>query len=671
MASFINELKRRNVIKATIAYAVVSWVLLQVLSIVLPSVHAPEWVLKTAMLIMVIGFPIWVFFAWVFEVTPEGIKKTSAVDADKSVAATTNKRLNILILATLIIAIALILVKPNTNREPTIVDGKYAIAILPFDDMSPNNDNDWFCDGVTEDILTYLSKVNGLRVISRTSVMQYKNHTKTIPQIAKELGVSYILEGSVRKQNNRVLITAQLIKANDEHVWAENYNKSLEDVFKIQGDVSKKIVQQLKLTLSPKDKKKLETYPTQNIEAYQLYLKGRNFLDKVSNENIVLSRDFFKKAIALDPNYADAYAELGYSYLHFDNNIRDLKKAEDNINKALELNPNSSRANFYKGMLLSLFKNNHKEGLVYFEKAIEQNPNDSKSNELIGTLYMKSDPKKALLYLNKALAINPFSTQSSLSKAYILISLDSLKTAKRFIEEKKNLFTENQIHGFNKKIKIKEIKIECNKQKDLSLAVDLYKKAIEKDSTYSEYYYELAVVYDGVLNDDATSIIYAQKAFKLDSTSRDISQNYHNILVEGKRFKEAQTLLESANFRDIFFPQEILSMRFYALYHQERYKEAQALFKDSLMVNNYSYKTLVFAQLGDRENIKSLFKNHNTNTTDKAFVYAILKQRDKMYSYLAKKGVYATVVNSRREFDPYRKEAKFKAFLKNHYIPVK
>ena len=257
MSKFLKELQRRNVIKASLAYIVAAWVLLQVLSIVLPELETPEWVFKTIMTLLVICFPIWVLFSWVYEVTPEGLKKTHKVSTEQSITQTTNKRLNILILVGLAAAILIVLFQPNFNNSNTTISNDLeqdlSIAVLPFDDMSSTGDTQWFCDGMTEDILTHLSKISGIRVISRTSVMQYKNHKKTIPEIAKELGVSHILEGSVRKHENNVLITAQLIQANDEHLWADNFNEKLENVFKIQSDVSKKIVKQLQIKLTPEE----------------------------------------------------------------------------------------------------------------------------------------------------------------------------------------------------------------------------------------------------------------------------------------------------------------------------------------------------------------------------------------------------------------------------------
>ena len=346
MPTFFEELKRRNVIKAAIAYAVVGWVLLQVLALILPNVGAPEWVMKTITILAIVGFPVWVFIAWVYEVTPEGLKKTEKVSKDQSITATTNKRLNVLILVGLIVAIGVSFInRPDqtVSNAKDLVELDNSIAVLYFDDLSSDGDSEWFCDGVTEDILTNLSKFKNLKVTSKTSTKRYKKSEKTIPEIAKELGVSYIVEGSVRKYEGKIIITAQLIDANDKHIWAQNYDEEFKEVFKIQQDVSQKIVDQLKIAISPEEQKELNKFPTQNLEAYNLVLKGRSFVDKLTKEDYATAIDLFKQAIALDPNYADAYAELAYTnilskFIYRDVSLEKGFMEEANKNNEIALN---------------------------------------------------------------------------------------------------------------------------------------------------------------------------------------------------------------------------------------------------------------------------------------------------------------------------------------------
>ena len=377
MKKFIEELKRRNVIKATLAYLVVAWVLLQFFAIILPIVDAPRWVLKILTLIISIGLPIWIIFSWVYEVTPDGLKKTKQVSEDQSISVKTNKRLNILILIGLVVAIIVALMRPTTVLSTSSPDNiQYSIAVLPFDNMSADKDNVWFCDGVTEDILTYLSKIKGLRVISRTSTERYRDSDKTIPEIAQELGVSYVVEGSVRKQGNKVLITAQLIDANDNHLWAEKYNENLDNIFKIQQNVSKLIVQNLKIKINPESEEDFDTPPTNNIEAYELYLKGKSIANLRGNENLESSIEFFQKAIDIDPNYADAIAEMAhimrlhyFEYGSIKSKEEVYKKVNEFLDKALIIDPSNSRVYTTKG---AMYMSEDKWGKAkeFFEKAI-------------------------------------------------------------------------------------------------------------------------------------------------------------------------------------------------------------------------------------------------------------------------------------------------------------
>ncbi len=413
MSKFIEELKRRNVIKASIAYLVVTWILLQLLSILLPIIETPDWVLKTLTLLMAMGFPIWVIFSWVYEVTPKGIKKTTSVSIEQSITAKTNKRLNILIIIFLIIAIV---VSFFNRSAPKIISSKISkpisensIAVLPFDDMSSESDTQWFCDGVAEDILTNLTKIKDLKVISGTSTERYRDTDKSISEIAKELGVSYILDGSVRKQDDKVLISAYLISANDEQIWADSYNKDLEDVFSIQQDVSKKIVQQFQLVLSPEEEKVLYTLPTQNLEAYEALLRARSFAGKGTKEGFDLSIELYQQAIDLDPNFADAYAEMAFSYI--DNRGRDMNNWNKNLNivrrlvdKALKIDPNSAKAYSAKGVV-AIFDHNQEEAKENFKKSIELNSNDPDAHRNMARYYLRRNSKdlnKSLYHINKA-----------------------------------------------------------------------------------------------------------------------------------------------------------------------------------------------------------------------------------------------------------------------------
>ncbi|MBT8449627.1 MAG: hypothetical protein KJO69_08050, partial [Gammaproteobacteria bacterium] len=329
MRKLFQELKRRNVFKETIAYLVVAWLLLQVVSTVLPIWNTPDWVLQIITLTMALGLPLWIIFSWHYQFTSSGIIKTKKLEGPTK-SSKRNRVLNSIIMVALLAIIALIWIRPSYITS--VSADKLSIAVLPFTNMSDDQSNDWFSMGVTEDILTHLSKVRGLRVISRTSVMQFKNSEKSIPEIADELSVSYIVEGSVRKQNDQVLITAQLLKANDEHVWADNYNENLSDAFQIQKNVSQKIVNQLRIYISPQEQEALNKATTTSAMAMELFARGKTIADNRTGENIERSIDLYKEAIKLDPFFADAYAEIANSYMLL--NIYGDLSGEDSYEKA-------------------------------------------------------------------------------------------------------------------------------------------------------------------------------------------------------------------------------------------------------------------------------------------------------------------------------------------------
>jgi len=678
MSKFINELKRRNVIKAAIAYVVVAWVLLQVLSIVLPNAGAPDWVMKTLMIIMIIGFPVWLLISWVYEVTPEGLKKTKQVSLDQSITAKTNKRLNILILVGLVLAILVSFInKPtfstNSNLKALVVLDN-SIAVLPFDDMSSGGDTEWFCDGVTEDILTNLAKLKGLKVISRTSTERYKNTDKSIPEIAKELGVSYIVEGSVRKHENKVIITAQLIDANDTHVWAQNYNDDFNEVFKIQQDVSQKIVNQLKIALSPEEQKIMTTAPTTNVEAYQLVLKAKDLvLNVTKKEQIEESVKLYEQAISLDKGYAEAYAELGYAnlMLYFWSNETEesfLKKSRENIDKALLLNPNTSKAYTTLAIIHDEVNEGWEESSKDYEKAIAINPNDALAHYEYGLHYNfkpEKDLKNYLIHINKAQELDPLSSIINFEKVRALALNKLFDEADAHLKKISNVIIERDY--FNLKSLILELK-----HKDKSKRLDYFLEELVKKPKNQVLLNNIAVVYDGVLNDDVNAVKYLKMAYEADSTDAQTARNYQGILCENHQFDDAKKLMNTANYKRITSGAQKLQSSFYYHYHQGKYKEAEKLLQDTIFneINLRHLKTLVYSQLGNKKEVYKIFKNQSANSNDKAFGFAILKERDSLYFYLNKDDINSELINSRFEFDPYRKEERYKAFMKKNNLPL-
>jgi serine/threonine protein kinase/tetratricopeptide (TPR) repeat protein len=302
-------------------------------------------------------------------------------------------------------------------KSPKIADQK-TIAVLPFKNLSDNPENDYFSDGITEDIITQLSKISELKVIARSSIERYKNSDKSVSEIAKELGVLTVLEGSVRRAGNRVRIVGQLIDAKtEENLWADTYDRQMEDIFDIQSDVSKRIASALQTELSPVEKKKIESKPTENLDAYNLYLQGRFYWRKRKPEALVQAAEYFNKAIQLDPRYTLAYVGLADCYALFPyyhaSNISDEEaydRAERMARKALELNPNLAAAYTSLGNVLKEGKWDWSNAEKAFKKALELNPNDANAHQwYCEMLVVLGRMDEALEHAKKAYAIEPFS----------------------------------------------------------------------------------------------------------------------------------------------------------------------------------------------------------------------------------------------------------------------
>jgi adenylate cyclase len=348
---FIDELKRRNVIKATIAYIVVAWVLLQVIAIVLPNFGAPEWVFKTLTFVITIGLPIWIIFSWIYEVTPEGIKKTSKVSEEQSITATTNKRLNITIIITLIIAIGVSFInKPKTNSSLRSITNKLtienSIAVLPFVNMSDDIEQEYFADGLSEELINMLTRLPSLKVIGRTSSFAYKGKNEDLREIGRSLDVTYLLEGSVRKSGNKIRITAQLINTIDgSHRWSKTFDRSLDNIFEIQDEISSSVVNALSITLS-KDQL-ISKSETKNSVAYNFFLRGKYYYEIDSGKSDTDEAiKWFNEAINSDPSFSLAWTYKSMCYWRKSTSSDDdwFKEAKIGAFKAFELDPTSGIA---------------------------------------------------------------------------------------------------------------------------------------------------------------------------------------------------------------------------------------------------------------------------------------------------------------------------------------
>ena len=394
--SFFAELKRRNVYKVAVAYAVAAWLLIQAASIFLPAFDAPPWTMKACIIAVLLGFPVALALSWAFEITPEGIKRESEVDTGRSITARTGRKIIAMTIALAVIAVGLLVFQilrapqsrstTNDNRAPIPTK---SIAVLPFENLSSDKENAYFADGIQDEILTRLAKIGELKVISRTSTEKYKSAPENLREIAQQLGVANILEGSVQKSHDQVRITVQLINAlNDAHLWAETYDRNLIDAFAVESDVAQKIASSLAAKLSGAEKQAIAARPTENAEAYQLFLKGRFFWNKRTGADLKTAAEFFERAVAADPTYAGAYAGLAQTYLLLPvfgaGHPRDFfPKATIAARRAVELDETSAEGHAALAMLL-LFDFKFSPSEQEFRRAIELNPNYATAHHWFG-----------------------------------------------------------------------------------------------------------------------------------------------------------------------------------------------------------------------------------------------------------------------------------------------
>jgi len=398
--SFFNELKRRNVFKVAVAYTVAAWLLLQIVDLVLENINSPDWVMQVFMLAMAVGMPIAVIIAWAFEMTPEGIKLEKDVVRDESITRETGKHLNRGIIIILIMLVVFLLtdkyredVSKETVTEPAktesapdevvqadVEDTSKSIAVLPFVNMSSDPEQEYFADGISEELLNALAKVKGLKVAGRTSSFAFKGKNDDLNAIGKVLRVSHILEGSVRKSGNRVRITAQLIKVDDGyHMWSETYDREMNDIFVIQDEISAAILVQLKTQLL--GDQQLLTIQT-DPRAYDLYLLAKQRIYDRTEASLKMAVKLLEEAVSIDANYAPSFAQLGIANLFLAErnygtvpNMQAAKIARIHLDKALQLAPQNAEALAGMGLYFMHVDLDHEKAIDLLQQALAINPN--------------------------------------------------------------------------------------------------------------------------------------------------------------------------------------------------------------------------------------------------------------------------------------------------------
>ncbi len=417
---FFGELKRRNVYKVAVTYAVIAWLLIQAASILLPTFEAPSWVMKALVVFLIFGFAMAVFISWAFEATPQGMKRTEDVCPDEVLPSWSPRKFAALIVTIAMLAASLLvfeLLRSQSKPRDALDLPAKSIAVLPFENLSRDPDNAYFTEGIQDEILARLAKIADLKVISRTSTQRYKSSPDDLPQIAKRLGVSNILEGSVQKTADRVHVTVKLLNAaSDAHLWAETYDRNLTDVFAAESDIAKMIADTLRAKLSGSEQQAIAVRPTENAEAHQLYLRGRYFWNKRTGADFKKAIGYFNQAIDKDPNYALAYAGLADAYVLLSayaeaSPKESLPQAKAAAAKALELDSTLGEAHTTLANALVAYDLNFAEANREFQRAIELNPNYATAHQWYAEtgLVPLGQFEKAIAEVKRALELDPLS----------------------------------------------------------------------------------------------------------------------------------------------------------------------------------------------------------------------------------------------------------------------
>ena len=434
MSGFFEELQRRKVYRVAAAYIIAAGFIIQIGSAVFPAWELPNWTLRLVVVLLLIGFPISLILAWAYDITPQGIRATPA--------PRTHRRRNLVMLIAIGIfasVVAGFFLFPRAFRRNV----EKSIAVLPFQSLSDEKENAYFADGMQDDILTNLSKIGDLKVISRMSVMSYRGDAvRNAREIGKALGVATLLEGSVRRVGNRVRVNVQLINANnDEHIWAEDYDRDLTDVFAIQTDLAQKIASALQAKLSPNEKARLDNRPTQNPDAYLLFVQAHDYANRTDmfRDTSLKAEQLFEQAIKLDPNFAAAFAGLSmvesWAYHSFDPLPARREKARTAANEALRLQPDLPEAHLALGFSYYYGDRDYERALAEFEIAKRGLPNEAQAYMAIGAIQRRQGRwAESTANLEKAAELDPKNSSVLLNLGFNYMATRNFEAADKIFD---------------------------------------------------------------------------------------------------------------------------------------------------------------------------------------------------------------------------------------------
>ena len=610
---FWQELKRRKVVKVIIVYASISFIILQLLSILIEPLFLPQWIMTVVVVLLAIGFPISIIFSWIFDFTHKGFEVTKSIGENEIFQTeSSNKKKSLINSAFIIILLSIVgilsypkLVGNNDegNKNSQI---EKSIAVLPFKNDSNDSSNVYIINGLMESVLNNLQKIEDLRVISRTSVEKYRNNSKTIPEISEELNVSYFIEGSGQKIGEDILLNIQLIEAStDKHLWAQHYKRNANDIFALQQEVAKNIADKIEVIITPEEKEMIETIPTDNLTAYDYFLRGLDLLHSETRAGLIEAIPYFKKAIEYDPEFSQAYADIAISYYYLDILKSEKLYSEQikkNADKALEYDSKSAQGLLAKAMYYLNIEENEM-ALPYFEKALEYNPNSAIINNYLSDYYTNYMPntEKYLEYALKGIGLD-IGAKDSITASFTYLHLSNAFIQAGFVKEAE-MYIEKSISFNPNNLYSKYVKayILYAKTKDLAITKELLLKAYSKDMSRLDILHEIGKICY-YMNDYKEAYIYYSKFIEIKEAQELDIYPHENIKI-GLVFKamgqleKAEQLVDeykvyADNDKSIY---KNLSLAMYFIYTGET-KEALEYLELFTQEDNYVYWIPLFLE---------------------------------------------------------------------------
>ena len=611
---FWQELKRRKVVRVLIIYASISFVLLQLVDILIEPLFLPQWIITLVIVLLGVGLPIALIFSWIFDITPSGLEVTQAIDnegvqpkeaikGDKGVLST--------VFIVLLLIVVAVLVYPKIfknsvveNRTPKL---EKSIAVLPFINDSNDAENVYIVNGVMESILNNLQQIEDLSVISRTSVEKYRNNPVSIPEISKELDVSYFVEGSGQKIGNEILLNIQLIEAaTDKHLWSQQFKRDAKDIFALQQEVAKQIADKIEVIITPEEIARIEKVPTENLTAYDYFLRGKNLLFEGNREGLLESIPYFKKAIEYDNEFSLAYADVAIAYFYLDALQAEKVYSEqikEYADKALLYDSKSPQSLLSKA-LYYMNVEEYELAVPYLEKALEYNPNEAFVINTLSNFYAqyKPDTEKYLHYALKGVQLN-IAAYDSVTTSFIYLHLSNALAQSGFVPEAEKYINKSLDYSpenlFSEYLKAY---ILYAKNKNFEETKDLLITAYNKDLSRMDILQEIGKMYY-YMRDYKNSFTYYSKFIEMkeaqqlsiyDSEYGKISIVYDKMGMKPEAERYFNAYFEYAKEDESLYKDLTLAAYYAHIGDTEQSLEYLKLFSEE---DNYHYWTLLFLEI--------------------------------------------------------------------------